>query len=343
MPNSIETIENPTQAKSSPVKYFFVWMASTFIVLTLLGFGFDYLILSSQGGQKVHWFTKIHGLIMGSWLLLMLTQTILAAKGNFKFHQQLGFISIGLATLVWLTMFIVSIRPIIANSPPIFAQDGSWDILLINFYQISLFGLFFIWGILVRKKAAMHKRLLYFTTLILIQASVDRIIFLPGLHDQIFGRFVYLDVLLIVPLFIYDFVTTKQFHKITITGAVIIIVMQAAITMAWGTPAWNKFCFNVFSPFTEKVVEVKLSNAQIKPLLGDYGDKNWHVTVSQEGDKFYLKLPDAPKFEMGAISENEWFLRTMTWKVSFIKGPDGRVIKLINKQPSVIWEVKRLR
>jgi hypothetical protein len=342
MHNSKDIIENPIQEKSRPAHYFFVWMASIFIILTLIGFGCDYMIISTNAGVTVHWFAQIHGLIMGSWLLIMLTQTILAAKGNFKFHQQLGLFSVGLAILVWFTMCIVSVRPVIANSPPEFAQDGSWDILLINFYQIILFGLFFIWGILVRKKAAMHKRLLYFTTLILIQSAVDRIIILPGLYDAIFARFVYLDVLLILPLFIYDFVTTKQFHRITIIGATIVIIAQTAITIAWGTPAWHKFCFNAFSPFTEKVVEIKLSDAQIKPLLGYYGQKGYLI-IFKEGSKLYLKLPNVPKFEMGAIAENEFFLKTMTWKVSFIRDKDGKVIKIINKQPSITWEADKFK
>jgi len=342
MHNLEEVIGNNTKAKSRPAHYFFVWMASTFIILTLMGFGFDYLIISTQG-FTVHWFSQLHGLIMASWLLIMLTQTILAAKGNFKLHQQLGFFSIGLAILVWLTMCIVTVRPIIANSPPVFTLDGTWDIMLISLCQIILFPLFFIWGILVRKKAVMHKRLLLFSTLVLLQAAVDRIIFLPGLQDATFARFLYLDIILIVPLFIYDFVTIKRFHKITIAGATIIIIAQAAIITAWGTPVWHKFCFDAFSPFTEKVVEVKLSDAQIEPLLGNYGQKKGDLTIFKEGGKLYLKLHDVHKFEMGAISENEFFLRTMTWKVSFIKGPDGKVIKLINKQPHVIWESARLK
>jgi len=341
----MELIEDRQIIKPSKGRYFFVAMACVFILLTIIGFGSDYvMIVNSTQITGVHWFAKVHGAIMGSWLLIFLTQTILAARRNLKFHRQLGLFSIGLAILVWLSMIIASVRAEIAASPPVDAQDGSWDILLINLFGIILFGLFFTWGILVRKKAANHKLLLYFATTVLIQAGIDRIRFLPGMSSGV--NFIYLDVFLIVPLLIYDYVTTKRIHKITKIGATIIVVVQIAMTIAWGTSAWHKFCFNCFAPFVEKVVEVKMSDVQIEPLLGDYGDKKdtaWYMTVLREGDKVYLKLSNEPKFEMAATAQNEWFLRTMAWKVSFIKGEDGKVIKLINRQPGLLWEASKLR
>jgi len=54
-------------------------------------------------------------------------------------------------------------------------------------------------------------------------------------------------------------------------------------------------------------------------------------------------LPNQPKWEMGAISETEWFLKIMSWHISFVKSADGNVMKIINKQPAITWEVVRMR
>ena len=327
-----------TKPKPSPLPYFWVVMACLFLIITILGFSLHYVLIFSSD-QKPYWFDHIHGVIMASWLFTFIAQTILVAKGNLKFHRRLGQLSVGLAVLVLLSIGIVFVRPIITYPPPL--GDERWDMLLLHLYGFTLFGSFFIWGFLVRKKAAAHKRLLFFATLVIIGAGVDRIRFLPWLQDALYVRFIYLD-LLMIPLMFYDIFTLKHIHKMTLIGCVIIIITQIGITNTWGLPAWHRFWFNRLNPFVEQAAEVKLSNSQIDPILGEYGDKNWHMTVVRDSGKIFLILPNSPRLEMYPTSENKWSLRITYWKVIFIKGTDGKVQKIINKQPDLTWEKQRL-
>jgi hypothetical protein len=321
-------------------RYFFVAMASLFPMMVVIGFTPDYQAISS-GGLEVYWFLHVHGAIMVSWLLVFLAQAVLAAKGNLKFHRKLGLISVVLGVLVFLSIGIATVHAKIAYSPPLGDADA-WGILSLQLYGFILFGLLFTWGILTRKNAAAHKRLLLLATLILMQAAVDRIRFLPGLNVALYIRFIYLDAL-VIPLFIYDLLTVRHIHKITMIGMACIVFLQFTVTMAWGSPAWNKLAYNLFVPFMEQRVEIKLTDAQTDPVLGYYGDKKWKMEIIRTGGKVYLQLPDVPKFEMAAISETEWFLRTTTWRISFIKSPDGSITKIVNKQPNVTWEVPRFK
>jgi hypothetical protein len=321
-------------------RYFFVAMACLFPVLAVIGFTPDYQAISS-GGIEVYWFLHVHGAIMASWLLIFLAQAVLAAKGNLKFHRKLGLISVVLGAIVFLSIGIATVHAKIAYSPPL-GDDDAWGILSQQLYGFILFGLLFTWGILARKNAAAHKRLLLLATLVLIQAAVDRIRFLPGLNMAVYVRFIYLDLLLI-PLVIYDLLTLKHIHKITTIGMASIVFFQFAVTMAWGSSAWNKLAYSLFAPFMEQRVEIKLTDAHINPVLGYYGDKKWKMSIMRTGGKVYLQLPGEPKFEMAAISETEWFLKTTTWRVSFIKSPDGSIAKIVNKQPNVTWEVPRFK
>lgn len=330
--------EIPGTAPNPPLRYFFVVMACLFPIVAVLGFTPSYLAVHS-GQAQLHWFAHVHGAIMSTWLIVFITQTTLAAKGNFKFHRQLGFFSIGLGVLVWLCMGVASIRARIAY--PSTVEDMGWDILLIEMSAMNLFGLFFVSGILLRKKTDAHKRLLFLATAVLLQAAIDRIRFLPGLQVAPFVRFIYLDAL-IVPLLVYDLITSKRIHKFTMIGGITVLVVQFAVAMTWGSPAWHQFWFNRFAPWVERVVEVTLSDAQIAPLLGRYGDENWKMTISHEGDKVYLTIPGTPKFEMGVISENELFLRAMYFRATFVKGADGRVMKIVIKQVNRAWEANRM-
>ena len=325
-------------SKSRYVRYFFVGMACLFPVLVVLGFMPSYQAMS-DGSFKPHWFVHVHGALMAGWLFIFLTQTLLAARGNLKFHRQLGVFSAFYGAMICLLMPTTSIRARIAFPPPV--EDLVWDILALELCAFSMFALFFVWGILVRKNAAAHKRLLLLATIILMGAAIDRMRWLPRLESGLFSNFAYLDALLI-PLFIYDFFSIGRIHKITLLGSACLIAAQLLVGTAWGSPAWHTFWFNRFAPFVEQVIEIKLSDAQTDPLLGDYGDKNWHMTLGRDGGKLYLKLPDQPRFEVGAISENELFLKTITWKLSFERDTDGRVIKIINKQAATTWEAARM-
>ncbi|SHG70596.1 hypothetical protein SAMN04488109_1488 [Chryseolinea serpens] len=328
-----------TTSKSRYVRYFFVGMACLFPVLTVLGFMPSYQAVS-DGSFKPHWFVHVHGALMAGWLFIFLTQTFLAARGNLKFHRQLGMFFAFYGAMICLLMPTTSIRARIAFPPPV--EDFVWSVLAVELMAFAMFSLFFIWGILVRKNAPAHKRLLLLATIILMGASIDRMSWLPRLENGLFSNFAYLDALLI-PLFIYDFVSVGRIHKITLLGSACLVAAQLLVGTVWESQAWRTFWFNRFAPFVEQAVEIKLSDAQIDPLLGDYGDKNWHMTLGREEDKLYLKLPDIPRLEAGAVSENELFLRTTTWNLFFERDAHGQVTKVINKQGARTWEAARIR
>ncbi|MEO6285728.1 MAG: hypothetical protein ABIN80_31360 [Dyadobacter sp.] len=321
-------------------RFFFVSMAILFPILVALGFVPDYQLIAS-GQIKVHWFLHVHGLIMTAWLGIFLAQSLLVANGNVKRHRQLGQTGFILGILVWISLVIITVRALIVNNPP--EADGQFDILFIQLQGMVLFGLFFAWGMWIRKKnAAAHKRLLFLATAILLQAAVDRIRFLPGLQNALYIRFLYLDLLLI-PLFVYDWISLKRIHLMTWFGSVLICAVQAGIVVGWGSPVWHRFWYNSITPWVERVIEVKLSTAQSDQLIGNYGDAKWHLTISSTAGKLYMQLPGQEKLELGAASDTSLFVKVTNWKLNFVKAPDGKVTKLINDQIAFVWEVPKMR
>ena len=239
--------ETKTTSLYRPARYFFAVMAFLFLIISVVGFVPSYQAMYA-GTRKfpIHWLAHVHGAFMTTWLLVFITQTLLAAKGHLKFHRQLGLLSVGLGVLIWISMWVVSVRALIGYNPPV--GHFLFDVLIVQFYGIVLFGLFFTWGILERKNATAHKRLLFLATLVLMQAGIDRMHWLPGLHMALYTRFFYLDALLI-PLFIYDWFILKRIHKVTWTGTLIYIVSQVTVVMAWGSLAWHNFWFNLMNEF----------------------------------------------------------------------------------------------
>lgn len=228
-------------------RYFFVIVSFLFLIISIVGFVPSYQAMYN-GTRKfpIHWFAHVHGALMTMWLLVFITQAILAAKGHLKFHRQLGLFSVGLGILIWISMWVASARALIGFNPQV--GHFLFDVLIIQFYSIVLFGLFFPWGIVERKHGATHKRLLFLSTLSLMQAGIDRMHWLPGLHTALYVRFFYLDALLIL-LFIYDWITLKRIHEVTWIGTLLYGVSQATVTLVWGSPAWHNFWFNLISEF----------------------------------------------------------------------------------------------
>jgi hypothetical protein len=205
--------------KSRYVRYFFVGMACLFFLLAVLGFGPSYQAMSG-GALKVHWLVHVHGAVMGGWLLLFLVQVIAASKGNLTFHRQLGLFSAVYGAIVELSMLSVTIRAGVTGV-----------VLLLQLHVEVLFALFFLGGILVRKNAPAHKRLLLLATLVLLLAAIGRIQWLPGISHGPPVFFIYLDTLLI-PLFVYDLLTVGRIHKISWLGSACLVAAQLIVLNA---------------------------------------------------------------------------------------------------------------
>src|SRR4051812_36562856 len=74
-------------------RYFFVAMASAFIIMAVIGFGQDYQLIFAQH-ISLTWFDHVHGALLTAWLFVFLTQSIMAAKGNLAIHRKLGQFSV---------------------------------------------------------------------------------------------------------------------------------------------------------------------------------------------------------------------------------------------------------
>lgn len=230
-----------------PGRYFFVVMALLFLIISVMGFLPGYQALYYGTGKfPIHWLAHAHGALMTIWLLVFITQTLFAARGHLKFHRHLGLFSVGLGVLIWISMWVASARALIGFNPQV--GHFLFNVLIVQFYSIVLFGLFFPWGIVERRDGAAHKRLLFLSTLCLIQAGIDRMHWLPGLHAALYIRFLYLDALLI-SLFIYDWITLNRIHKVTWIGTFLYVASQVTVTMIWDSPAWHNFWFNLMSEF----------------------------------------------------------------------------------------------
>lgn len=103
---------------------------------------------------------RIHAVIMTAWVLLFAAQTWLVSAKKVRLHMKMGWAGVGLAVLVLVTGYLVSIggpshltAADLGGIPPL-------AFMIIPLGDLVLFVLFFGGAILLRKRPADHKRLM---------------------------------------------------------------------------------------------------------------------------------------------------------------------------------------
>jgi hypothetical protein len=92
-------------------RWIFVFTAAGFVVITLVGFIPDSIakIAAVNAGERPPFPLALHAhaVLMGSFLLLLLGQSILQATGNRTYHRRLGIAAIAVAMTLVVVGFIL--------------------------------------------------------------------------------------------------------------------------------------------------------------------------------------------------------------------------------------------
>jgi len=218
-------------------RYFFVALGVLFIAIAIAGFGpsfYEYFTGAFYFPPIVH----VHGALMIGWLALYATQAGLASRRNLDLHRRLGVAATVLAPLLWSSMFVATIVAFKRHEP-----DGEMSfmtaVLLIQLGLIMLFPVFVTWGLLARRRAQWHKRMMTFASLILLQAAVDRMHWLPDEGLPMFWHHGLRLYILMIPLFVFDFVSLRRIHPATLICAGLTVAMHTIVSAYWADAGWN--------------------------------------------------------------------------------------------------------
>lgn len=207
-------------------RWIFVFMASWFIVIALVGFVPDALTTDTaiKAGQSQP-YTSImpfHALLMVAWLVLLLSQAILMARGKCARHQLLGRIAFALVPAMVVTMLVA--LPASYRAGWHFAQSAPLDVrrAQLNFLNHSsgallgplqgalLFPAFVAIALRARRTdPKLHKRMMFLATAAVLPAAMVRMTWLPSFP---FAFSIYLCVVLL-PMFLWDVIRSKSVPK----------------------------------------------------------------------------------------------------------------------------------
>lgn len=245
-------------------RWIYVAMAGGLLAITLAGFVPDSIEMVAAVKDGTHppmtTVLHLHAVLMGSFLLLLLAQTWLAATGRIKGHMQLGLTALVLvpALVIVGTMLAAEsyqqVAEVAASAEPDLRAAAEAtvtrkeNILLSQLRAGLLFPLFIALALLARHSdPGFHKRMMILGTASVMGAAIARV---PGLptsapHSPISTELYIL--LLAVPMFARDLLRNGYVHRAYWVWLAIILPTQITMLVLWDTPWWHSVARAVLS------------------------------------------------------------------------------------------------
>ena len=238
-------------------RWIFVIMAAWFIAIVLAGFIPDSLMKIGlvETGQRPPFppILHLHAVLMGSFLLLLLAQSVLMATGKSAQHMRLGMVGMVLAPALVIAGFILAptmyhalwnaaqAAPAGKNAEFQEQLNIRENILLLQIRIGILFAVFLAIGLKARSRdAGLHKRMMFLATAITLPAAFDRITWLPNtMPSSPTGPELYI-LVAILPMLVWDIVRNHRLHSAYGIWLAVNVPFAILVHGLWDTPWWHQ-------------------------------------------------------------------------------------------------------
>jgi hypothetical protein len=202
-------------------RYFFVGMALFMTTVVVLGFWPTYFgPLLVGAGFDGHWILHVHAVIFVGWMAVLLAQATLAAQSQMATHMRLGRYGIALGGLVLLMGLVLTLR---VYQQGVAEGQWTWIGAVTTFWQPSVdlvaFAVLLGLGYAYRSQPEIHKRMMLFATVALLEAAVNaRMAYLlgPWSKEIMFA-------ILVGLIWAYDLWTERRVRLATLIGTAIVL------------------------------------------------------------------------------------------------------------------------
>jgi len=220
-------------------RLFYSGMAIALVITVFAGFARTYYLRPYFGTPPLTPLLHLHGIIFTSWLILLVTQTVLVAKNRISIHRRLGIAGAVIAVLMVLVGCATAIiRVKIVEVPP--GAPSPLVFLTIPLGDMLVFAILIAAGFYFRRRGDVHKRLMLLATIAILPAATAR---LPFAFIQQVGPLAFFGLadLFIVACLVYDLIARGRPHRATVWGGLLIVVSHPLRLIIGNTQAWLSF------------------------------------------------------------------------------------------------------
>jgi hypothetical protein len=218
-------------------RWIYVFTAASLVAIVFVGFIPDSFakIAAIDAGTRAPFplILHVHAVLMGSFLSLLLAQTVLVATGKRNWHMQLGIAATVLAPAIIISGFILV--PTMYRGVPV--QD---DILLLQIRAGLLFSIGMWIALRARSRdAGVHKRMIILAIATALPAAFDRMRWLPTtMPNHPLGTDLY-SMLAFSPMLIWDLIRNRGLHRAYLIWAASFLPVTAMVYAFWDKPWWH--------------------------------------------------------------------------------------------------------
>jgi len=227
--------------------------------MVFLGFGRTFFLRSFLE-QPARWQLDqlpmvyfVHGIILTSWFVLLMVQSILINIRKVSIHRKLGYCMAVLAVLVVFTgiQVILDSTPRSINMGILDPENQSQMLgqsmpLLLDLLSLIVFTLFIGLAIVLRRNIKLHRTLMLIGSMSFMVVTLARALpeFFPRVEiPLIIGSFLIFPILLIV----HDWIHYKRFPVYAFVGLLTLITMVLMTLIFTGSDWWFNFFMNYLS------------------------------------------------------------------------------------------------
>jgi hypothetical protein len=231
-------------------------MAVWFILIVLTGFVPDAIMKVGlvEAGKRPPFpvAMHVHAVAMGSFMLLLLAQSLLMATGRRELHMRVGIAAFAFVPVLVIVGFVLA--PTIyhqvwnmaqgapaAARPKLEQQMRNLDNILLAQISIGiLFPLFMGIGLKARgANSGLHKRMMFLATAIPLPAAISRITWLPNdFPASPLGNDLWV-LTALSPLFLWDLLRNRRVHEAYWIWFACYGPMALLVLTLWDTPFWH--------------------------------------------------------------------------------------------------------
>ncbi|MFI5129650.1 MAG: hypothetical protein ACHQFX_06655 [Chitinophagales bacterium] len=206
------------------ISLFFVFI----LALVTWGFYKTYIIFfpSFTGFNNVQHF---HGVMMMTWMILLITQPLLIRSGKVKIHRAIGKLSYVIAPLLIVSIFLVS-RMVYHRPEPGVPHEEKIAMIALSIPFLIGFATFYSLAIINRKETYKHMRYMIGTSFLMIAPGLGRALIIYynySLHDSV-NYCNYLVMAITSGLLINDIVKKRSWSPFAV-----ILFMFVLLHLAW--------------------------------------------------------------------------------------------------------------
>jgi hypothetical protein len=235
-------------------RWIYVFMASWFLVVTLVGFVPDSigLVRATRSGERppLPAILHVHAVLMGSLLILLLLQTVLIATGKAARHQRLGRAIFVLAPAIF-AVWVVLVPTIYhqywhaAHAPevslPVRRLASALDDIFLGQLRVAvLFPLFIFFGLKARRSdTGMHKRMMILAIATILSPALARMWWLPKPLPGLMSFDLYI-LLIVSPLILWDILRTRSLPKAYLVWLSFYALVSIPVYCLTGSAWWHR-------------------------------------------------------------------------------------------------------